>query len=111
MDIDHCFRKEVFLECTTPSHPKPIPPGVSTDIYDTLDKIQSLYQSSSLTDDLYGPEIESISKLRKSLPTEHCSPETNMHLPIYFDLKWTQAQMAKSPSQLKAVFHKTCRYA
>lgn len=32
VDIDHVFRKEVDMDCVTPSHPTPIAPGESLDI-------------------------------------------------------------------------------
>ncbi|PHH73586.1 hypothetical protein CDD80_3717 [Ophiocordyceps camponoti-rufipedis] len=38
VDIDHVLRKEVDMECVTPSHPTPIPPGESLDIKGILDK-------------------------------------------------------------------------
>ncbi|WWC85215.1 uncharacterized protein L201_000074 [Kwoniella dendrophila CBS 6074] len=38
VDIDHVLRKEVFLTCETPSHPKIIPSGESLDIIQLLEK-------------------------------------------------------------------------
>jgi DNA polymerase gamma 1 len=38
VDIDHVLRKEVDMECVTPSHPQKIPPGESLDIVQLLDK-------------------------------------------------------------------------
>ncbi|KAF5005349.1 hypothetical protein FDECE_8207 [Fusarium decemcellulare] len=38
VDIDHVLRKEVDMECITPSHPTPIPPGESIDITTLLEK-------------------------------------------------------------------------
>ncbi|KAK9453421.1 DNA polymerase family A-domain-containing protein [Dipodascopsis uninucleata] len=42
VDIDHVIRKEVDLTCVTPSHPNPIEPGESLDIFKLLDKIRVL---------------------------------------------------------------------
>lgn len=48
VDIDTCLRKEVFMDCVTPSNPHGlnigynIPPGESLDIYELLDKIEKL---------------------------------------------------------------------
>ncbi|WVN88972.1 uncharacterized protein L203_104187 [Cryptococcus depauperatus CBS 7841] len=39
VDIDHVLRKEVFLTCETPSHPKVIPAGESLDIVALLKKV------------------------------------------------------------------------
>lgn len=36
VDIDHVLRKEVNMDCVTPSHPTPIPFGESLDIYSLL---------------------------------------------------------------------------
>ncbi|RMZ75367.1 hypothetical protein DV738_g5509, partial [Chaetothyriales sp. CBS 135597] len=38
VDIDHVLRKEVDMDCVTPSHPEAIPPGESLDIQQLLDK-------------------------------------------------------------------------
>ncbi|KAL1626042.1 DNA-directed DNA polymerase gamma mip1 [Neofusicoccum ribis] len=38
VDIDHVLRKEVDMDCVTPSHPTPIPPGESLDILTLLEK-------------------------------------------------------------------------
>ncbi|KAL1956011.1 hypothetical protein VTO42DRAFT_7826 [Malbranchea cinnamomea] len=38
VDIDHVLRKEVDMDCVTPSHPHKIPPGESLDIDQLLDK-------------------------------------------------------------------------
>ncbi|KAJ2518432.1 DNA-directed DNA polymerase gamma mip1 [Coemansia sp. RSA 2049] len=37
VDVDHVLRKEVDMECITPTNPTPIPPGVSYDIKEILD--------------------------------------------------------------------------
>lgn len=38
IDVDHVLRKEVHMDCVTPSNPNPIPPGESVDIYQLLAK-------------------------------------------------------------------------
>ncbi|KYK61755.1 DNA polymerase family A [Drechmeria coniospora] len=38
VDIDHVLRKEVDMDCVTPSHPTAIPPGESLDMTALLDK-------------------------------------------------------------------------
>jgi DNA polymerase gamma 1 len=38
VDVDHLLRKEVFMTCETPSHPRPIPQGESLDIEELLVK-------------------------------------------------------------------------
>jgi hypothetical protein len=43
VDIDHVLRKEVDMDCITPSHPNAIPPGESIDIVQLLAKGQEAY--------------------------------------------------------------------
>ncbi|KAJ1679932.1 DNA-directed DNA polymerase gamma mip1, partial [Spiromyces aspiralis] len=40
VDIDHVLRKEVEMECITPSNPEPISPGISLDILEILQMTQ-----------------------------------------------------------------------
>jgi DNA polymerase gamma 1 len=42
VDIDHVLRKEVDLDCVTPSHPDPIPPGEAIDINKLLEVCSDL---------------------------------------------------------------------
>jgi len=43
VDIDHVLRKEVDMDCVTPSHPQKIPPGESLDISQLLAKGEQAY--------------------------------------------------------------------
>ncbi|MCJ1224287.1 DNA-directed DNA polymerase gamma mip1 [Toensbergia leucococca] len=43
VDIDHVLRKEVDMDCVTPSHPEKIPHGESLDIHQLLAKGNSAY--------------------------------------------------------------------
>jgi DNA polymerase gamma 1 len=43
VDIDHVLRKEVDMDCITPSHPNAIPPGESIDIVQLLARGQEAY--------------------------------------------------------------------
>lgn len=54
VDIDHVLRKEVDLDCVTPSHPNPIPPGESVDILQLLRKgdIARLDETTAVKADL-----------------------------------------------------------
>ncbi|OWB54568.1 hypothetical protein B5S28_g418 [[Candida] boidinii] len=68
VDIDHVLRKEVDLDCITPSHPNPIPHGESLDIYQLLEKpeIQEFLRSHDNEKDEDLKKIFSkISKLSK----------------------------------------------
>jgi DNA polymerase gamma 1 len=48
VDIDHVLRKEVDMECVTPSHPTKIPPGQSLDIEQLLEKGDSAVLDPSI---------------------------------------------------------------
>ncbi|KAF8251771.1 hypothetical protein K440DRAFT_578589 [Wilcoxina mikolae CBS 423.85] len=53
VDIDTVLRKEVFMNCITPSHPEPIPPGESIDIQTLLSK-----DSEATLDEAEGTPID-----------------------------------------------------
>jgi DNA polymerase gamma 1 len=42
IDIDHVLRKEVDMDCVTPSHPDKIPPGESLDIWALLEREEAV---------------------------------------------------------------------
>ncbi|KAF2838443.1 DNA polymerase gamma [Patellaria atrata CBS 101060] len=48
VDIDHVLRKEVDMDCVTPSHPNKIPPGESLDIVQLLDKGKAALLDSTI---------------------------------------------------------------
>jgi DNA polymerase gamma 1 len=48
VDIDHVLRKEVDMDCITPSHPNAIPPGESIDIVQLLARGQDAYLDPSI---------------------------------------------------------------
>ena len=48
VDIDHVLRKEVDMDCVTPSHPENIPHGESVSINQLLDKGSAAYLDSAI---------------------------------------------------------------
>ncbi|KAL4891291.1 DNA polymerase family A-domain-containing protein [Aspergillus ambiguus] len=57
VDIDHVLRKEVDMDCVTPSHPHKIPHGESLDITQLLQKNHEAFLDPSITsNDLPTPE-------------------------------------------------------
>ncbi|KAJ3006851.1 DNA-directed DNA polymerase gamma mip1 [Thoreauomyces humboldtii] len=62
VDIDTCLRKEVDMDCVTPSNPNPIPSGQSLDIYDITAKLPAGPV------EFWGCELPGITNLQKSLP-------------------------------------------
>ncbi|KAM0461853.1 hypothetical protein ACHAO4_001039 [Trichoderma viride] len=62
IDIDHVLRKEVDMDCITPSHPDAIPPGESLDIQTLLDMgREAQLDSSVVPDPRYAPKLDDIS--------------------------------------------------
>ncbi|KAL2752791.1 hypothetical protein ACRALDRAFT_1044831 [Sodiomyces alcalophilus JCM 7366] len=61
IDIDHVLRKEVDMDCITPSHPTPIPPGESLDIQALLDKGSEAYLDPDIVPDpAAAPKLDGI---------------------------------------------------
>ncbi|KAJ2986123.1 hypothetical protein NUW58_g5177 [Xylaria curta] len=61
VDIDHVFRKEVDMDCVTPSHSTPIEPGESLDITQLLEKGLDAFLDPALVPARYAPQLEGIS--------------------------------------------------
>lgn len=70
VDIDTVLRKEVDMDCVTPSNPIPIPPGESIDITDLLAKGDLARLAQDMTADLkldaipYTPRVPIMQQLR-----------------------------------------------
>ncbi|RSL71094.1 DNA polymerase gamma, mitochondrial [Fusarium duplospermum] len=61
VDIDHVLRKEVDMECITPSHQTPIPPGESIDITTLLEKGEAARLDPAIVPDVsYAPKLDDI---------------------------------------------------
>lgn len=61
IDIDHVLRKEVDMECITPSHPNAIPPGESLDINTLLSKGDAARLDPSIVPDgKHAPKLDGI---------------------------------------------------
>ncbi|KAI8626829.1 DNA polymerase gamma [Xylariaceae sp. FL1651] len=60
IDIDHVLRKEVDMDCVTPSHSTPIQPGESLDINQLLEKGNEAFLDSSIVPAEHAPKLEDI---------------------------------------------------
>lgn len=61
VDIDHVLRKEVDMDCITPSHPEPIAHGESLDINTLLEKGQeAMLDPAVVPDPRHAPNPESV---------------------------------------------------
>lgn len=75
VDVDKVLRKEVFMECVTPSNPNPIPPGFILEIDETLKKTSggSLHRDGRSMDSPPDPSATPLS-LSPALPPTSTQP-------------------------------------
>ncbi|KAK6350090.1 DNA-directed DNA polymerase gamma mip1 [Orbilia brochopaga] len=97
VDIDHVLRKEVDLDCVTPSNPTPIAPGESLDIISLLEKPQD--QLLPLGFEATKPtEIDKKYDYTPRVPVlERLSDESNSNIYVM------KAQIAKTDVELNKV--------
>lgn len=93
MDIDHCLRKEVTLDCITPSNNAPIPPGISHDINQTVKMVKPF-------PDMFGAELESIKATRKQYRKEFRNLKL-LDSQILTDSKFISQQMKETKKEKK----------
>lgn len=99
VDIDFVLRKEVDMDCVTPSHKDPIPPGESLDIAQLIAKGKdALLDPSVVPNDSrvleldqfdYTPRIPVIESLKPDSPTSHA--------------RYLRAQIATDDKDLRAI--------
>ena len=94
VDVDHVLRKEVDMDCITPSHPTKIPHGESLDIQQLMDKGLEAYLDPSVTPK--GPiDLEKYDyKPRASVMSTLNSSD---------DLRYLRAQITSDDKELKAI--------
>ncbi|SMQ47500.1 unnamed protein product [Zymoseptoria tritici ST99CH_3D7] len=94
VDIDHVLRKEVDMDCVTPSHPTAIPPGESIDIIQLLAKgdAASLDPAVKPSDPPQPERFEYIHRVpvMEGLQTPNAMP-------------YLRAQIASTPSELAQI--------
>ncbi|KAI9341795.1 DNA polymerase family A-domain-containing protein [Zopfochytrium polystomum] len=64
VDIDHCLRKEVDMDCVTPSNPVPVEKGQKVGISEVLRTVSERFPDMS---SLYGNELESVKKVVEAI--------------------------------------------
>lgn len=97
VDIDRVLRKEVDMDCITPSNPNPIPPGESVDIFQLLDKGDEARLDRGDIDTTLDDEIE---RLKDDNPYQ---PRT----PVMQELAEVSGSTADQLWALKAQMSKT----
>lgn len=102
VDIDHVLRKEVDMDCITPSHPHKIPHGETFDISRLLDKDQEAFLDPSIT------------------PKSSPSPEKYTYTPresvmsalqASNDVAFVKAQITKDDKELREIIKDKTRSA
>lgn len=89
VDIDNILRKEVTLDCVTPSHPNSIPPGESLDIHKILEKCKD-------ENFMIGSPRKRASKLSK---IEYCNRDrviSNLDKELNTDMKVAKIKLQNS---------------
>jgi DNA polymerase gamma 1 len=94
VDVDHVLRKEVDLDCVTPSHPTPIAPGESLDIVQLLEK----GDAARLDPNIAGAQVPDLQRFEyKPRPNviDSLDKENN--------LAYMKAQITQDDTELKAI--------
>ena len=97
VDVDHCLRKEVDMDCVTPSNQVPIAPGQSFSIEETIKRV---FKSGSECD-VYGPELGEIQKIVELMGAEKESGlESNI---VAKNLDGLKAQLCKTAKEVQQI--------
>lgn len=102
VDIDHVLRKEVNMDCITPSHPEKIPHGESLDIKQLLDKGDAAHLDPNTVPE-GGKEIELDKYQYTSRPTVMSSLNSST------DLRLLRAQITRNDAELKEIVKEVLR--
>ncbi|RDW88668.1 DNA polymeras-like protein gamma [Coleophoma cylindrospora] len=93
VDIDHVLRKEVDMDCVTPSHPEKIPHGESLDIMTLLAKTNSKLDPSIVP--LNAPALEGIEYTHRQPVMEALQKS--------LDLNFLKAQITADDAELRDI--------
>jgi DNA polymerase gamma 1 len=94
VDIDHVLRKEVNMDCVTPSHPEKIPHGESLDIQQLLSKGADAYLDPAITP-IRPPEVQKYPYTPRA--TIMSTLKTNT------DLAYLKAQITNDDKELRDI--------
>ncbi|KAM6519589.1 DNA-directed DNA polymerase gamma mip1 [Fusarium falciforme] len=98
VDIDHVLRKEVDMECITPSHQTPIPPGESIDITTLLKKGETARLDPAVVPDArYAPKLDDIEYTPRVPVMQAIQEATEGSLPFL------KAQIVETDEELRDV--------
>ncbi|KXJ94263.1 DNA polymerase gamma [Microdochium bolleyi] len=98
IDIDHVLRKEVDMDCITPSHSTPIPPGESLDILQLLEKGQQAFLDPSIVPAKFAPALDNIEYTPRTSVMKTVGGEENLK-----DLSFLKAQITDDEKELRDI--------
>ena len=99
VDIDHVLRKEVDMDCVTPSHPEKIPHGESLDINQLLEKGEKARLDPSIVPK-HGPiDLDQYTYT----PRKSVMAELNGESDEESDVAYIKAQITSDDRELKAI--------
>lgn len=99
VDIDHVLRKEVDMDCITPSHSTPIPHGESLDIKTLLEKGDAAFLDPAIVPRAHAPNFDGIEYTPRKSVMETLR-ETD---PSTADLSFIKAQITADDAELKEI--------
>lgn len=100
VDIDHVLRKEVDMDCVTPSHPTAIPPGESLDVTQLLAKGPEAMLDPSTTPKDAGCMNLDRFEYTPRIPVMQALNESNSY---GSDIRFLRAQLATDDKELKSI--------
>ncbi|KAK3302448.1 DNA polymerase family A-domain-containing protein [Chaetomium strumarium] len=106
VDIDRVLRKEVDMDCVTPSNPVPIPPGESIDIHALLAKGDAARLDESIVPNPdYAPKLDNIpytprKPVMQELREAECSDPTA-------ELRFIRAQICNDENEFREIIKET----
>ncbi|KAI0476849.1 DNA polymerase gamma [Xylaria cf. heliscus] len=98
VDIDHVLRKEVDMDCVTPSHPTPIPPGESLDITELLEKGDDAFLDPNIVPAKHAPNPESIPYTKRVPIMQSLAMSPDLK-----DLSFLKAQITNDEKELRNI--------
>lgn len=98
IDIDHVLRKEVDMDCVTPSHKTPIPPGESLDILQLLEKGNEAFLDPAIVPANNPPQLNGIEYTPRIPVMKELNDSED-----FKDLSFLKAQISSNDTELKEI--------
>ncbi|KAK3333583.1 DNA polymerase family A [Cercophora scortea] len=106
IDIDHVLRKEVDMDCVTPSNPVPIPHGESIDITALLDKGDlARLDPSIVPDPRHAPKLDGIAYTPRTPIMQEMLEEEDES--VASQLRFIRAQITNDENELRDILRET----